>query len=361
MKKIIITILIVPFIILAQVKDKLLNSNDFKIINKFQIDSTITHIIFNDNKFIAYSNFEISCFDNESKLIWKNHLRDSLISNVNYVDNNLVFINSKFDLVSISAENGKTIQSLGLDIYSKAFICSFDFKNNNESISLDNSDFQKALLLIFENGTLLCLDLNSFQEYWRKTYEDTFTSLPLILKNKFLIFSKSGYINYFDLNNGLLLWKWKETKNFQFNTNSILNNDKSVYLINDENSLYSINLILGKLNWKYDKQKILNLLFLSDDGKFIYAQNENNNIMQISLLDGKLRNEFKSNELKSIVSYVFIYKGQYFFVANDKLFKFYNNKINQVFKNDFPFEKLIYTDNSQIILSDIKNNILILK
>lgn len=359
MKKIFISIVIIPIILLAQPSDKFFNVKDLRLINKLEIDSTEINVIVNNDKIIAYSNKFITCLDRDNKLIWKNQLSDTLISNVVYANNKLAFVNDKHELILINIENGKIIQSLGLDVYSKAFISKFDIRSTHDFFLSDGNDFRNALLIIFENGTILSLDLETLQEYWRKSYNEFFLSRPKIIDNKFLISTKSGYINYFDLNNGLLLWKWKETKDFNFDVNSLFIDNKSVYLINNEDHLYSINLVLGKLNWKNDKSKFLKILFTSKDKKFLYAQNKKNNIVQISLSDGQLRKEIKSNFLKNKVRYVFICKGQYHFVVDDKLFKFYEGKISQVFKNEFSFKDLILFNNEEVILSDINNNLLI--
>ncbi len=356
MKKIFISLVIIPVIILAQEN----KSKDLHLIKMLQIDSTITNVIVLNDKFIAYSKNYITCFDRENNLSWKNQLIDTLISNVIYVDNRLVLVNDKYELILINIDNGKIIQSLGLDVYSKVFLSSFDFSDPDKFLLSDDYDFRKALLLIFESGTILSLDLETLQEYWRKSYNEFFISQPKFIDNKFLISTKSGFINYVDLTNGLLLWKWKETKDFNFDVNSLLINDKYVYLINNGNNLYSVNLVLGKLNWKIDKAKFFKLLFTSNDKKFLYAQNEKNNIVQISLSDGQIKKEIKSNLLKNKVSYVFIYKGQYHFVVDDKLFKFFESKIRQVLKNEFSFKDLIFFNDDEVILSDIKNNLLII-
>ncbi|MCX7875845.1 MAG: PQQ-binding-like beta-propeller repeat protein [Melioribacteraceae bacterium] len=347
MKIIFIILLISTNILFSQNKT---NNNIFKEYYSIQLDTTLKDLTFYNNNCIAHDDYEIICFDSTKNVIWNKSLNGSINSNVTIVEEKLIYIDSNYDLVCVDVNNGKIIQTLGLDIFHQAKISSFDFTGNKELLIPKETDSQKALLIIYDNGIIVCLDLETLQEYWRKSFNDFFISEPIFVKDKFLITSKSGFINYFDSQNGLLLWKWKEKEQFQINSNFVFTDNKAVILLNDEGYVYSINLLLGKLNWKVDKSKFSSILFFSNDGKSLFAQNINNNIVEINLLDGKFKNEIKSSYLNKNISYTFKFKGKIYFIIADKILSFEKNKLNISFKAKTNILHFIHNNSNKIIL-----------
>lgn len=333
------------------------NLDSLKIFNvsKFKPDSSIVNIKFINNKFYGIKNDSLVCFDLNGNFIWVFKLSGSLTSNLIFVNNNLLFIDSNFELTFLDVERGTKIQELGLNIFSNSKIYPIQLKKINNDFLWDE-DKINALIVVFDNGVISCLDLYSLNEIWNRNFDEQFDSLPQFTKNKFLITTKSGFIYNIDLTNGLLLWKWKEKEDFSINHNYLFTDDKSILFLNDQGVLYSVNLLLGKLNWKHDNVNAKSILFLSDDNKSVFIQIENNYIQQINTKDGNILKEIKDKLITNIIS-SFLIKSKIFLLTENNILYFDKNKLKTFYEFENNIVELIYFDEQKIILKDFENNI----
>lgn len=359
MKLIFLTILALYNLSFAQAKITMnfSKSDSTIIIKEVKLDSSFSQIKFFENNFFCYKKNKITSLDFSGNEIWQHELIDSINSNFIIEENKIVFLDSNNDLICLDMKTGKVMQSLGIDVEGKAFLVSFDYMGNNELIIPKETDSKKAILLFFDNGKLLCLDLETLQEYWRKDFQDVFVTNPTIFNNKIIVGMKSGFVNLIDANNGILLWKWKEKETFELSKTIFYSDTKSVYFLDGDGFLFSLNLLLGKLNWKIEQNKFISLQMISDETKFLIAQKENFNIVQIDLASGKILKEIKLDKsIQKKISYAFRRNAKLFLIAENKILMQTKNTFIEYYSNkNLIVEYVISTDN-KFFIKDSQNN-----
>lgn len=359
MKLIFLTILALCNLSFAQAKitQNFSKSDSSIIIKEVKLDSSLSQIKFFENNFFCYKKNKITSLDFSGSEIWQHELIDSINSNFLIEESKIVFLDSNNDLICLDMKTGKVMQSLGIDIAGKAILVSFDYSGNNELIIPKETDSKKAILLFFDNGKLLCLDLETLQEYWRKDFKDEFVTNPTIFNNKIIVGMKSGFVNLIDANNGVLLWKWKEKETFELSRTIFYSDTKSVYFLDEDGSLFSLNLLLGKLNWKIEQTKFISLQMISGETKFIIAQKDNFNIVQIELASGKILKEINLDKsIQKKINHAFQRNAKLFLIAENKILMQMKDTFIEYYSHKNLIVDYVITIDDKFFIKDSQNN-----
>ena len=302
-------------------------------------------LIFFDNKgtiFRINENFET---------LWKvNHYskkerKINPILYINYINNNLIAIDTLSNILSINIDTGELN-------WKKVGISPF---NSNVAINKD-----KFMTIDFDN-MIRCFSVIDGKELWNFQTENSFIKslkkLSVIIKDD-IIYSLNnlGDLTALNINDGSLVWQTPTQSNEIFlnafslkNSEMILNNE-TIYFSNNKNELFSIDTRTGIVKWKQTVNSSLkptiseNYIFnISEEGYLFVIDTETGNIIRIT----DVFSTFKKREKITPVGFVIAKNKIYLSTDNgriliinltnsetEKVIKFNNEKISRPFINN---------------------------
>tara|TARA_B110000196_G_scaffold1071_1_gene953 strand:- start:994 stop:2322 length:1329 start_codon:yes stop_codon:yes gene_type:complete len=297
-------------------------------------------IIFEKKNIIFFANKgSILKFDDQSKLIWeKNYYSKTEKKN----KPTLQFSNNK-DILIIADSISKYY---ALNINSGELLWS---KNNSTAFNSEIKIFKDKIFVIDYDNILRCFSIKNGKEIWKvKTENKTLKSQKklslVILKNKIIFNNSSGDITAVNSKTGKLLWvvptvKTRDSTNAYFlKMSNIIANENSIFVSNNFNEFYSIDVNSGLINWTQNinstlKATLLDKIIFSvtDEGYFVIINSSNGEIIRRTyLFDGIKKNLFDKIKKKKITI-----KPTGFIVGKNKIY--------------------ISTNNGRILVGDIKS------
>ncbi len=180
---------------------------------------------------------------------------------------------------------------------------------------------------------------------WKKKHSSSFNSQIKISENKALIIDMENQLRCFSLETGELIWSVKTQQSLlrsQKKQSLIINNDK-VYFTNSIGDVTAVNILDGKIIWQTPTQRNISFgstyfLKLSDiisDENSIFISNNNDQFFSIDLLTGSInwKQNFSSELRPTLI-------GDYLVTITDNGLLIIMNKltgqiirINDLFKN----------------------------
>ncbi len=210
-------------------------------------------IIFSNNNVIFFDNKgSILKFDNSSKLIWKKNHYSKSEKNLKPI---LFFANNKDTLIVVD-----TIAKLyAMNIKTGELLWS---KNNSAHFNSQVKVYKDKFFAIDSKNILRCYSIKDGTEIWNiKTEASLIKSvkkLSLVIKDNKVYFNNSiGDISAVNIDDGELLWltpthNTKVVGQSFFTKSSVLVAGKnSIYLSNDKNEFFSVDLKTGIINWQH--------------------------------------------------------------------------------------------------------------
>jgi len=321
-----------------------------RILEKIELNSALAAqpLAWNDKIVTVEKSGSVSCYDTTSHVIWKNNLNVEITSRPVIADDVLVVGDTGGDIFTLDMKTGNQIQSIGLDKPISSDLISFDYKGDIELAMPKSSDSKSVIVAATQDGKIHCYDLETLQEYWtNKDTKDTVSGAPFYLDNKILFNSADGFLYCIDAGNGLLIWRWKESAESSFYHSNIVSDGKTIFVVSDNNDIFAIDFLLGKLAWQSKNIKVLPGLSLSRDKKILYTETQDKRILLFSAAQGKVSKAVKLDETfdeKTIPilereNKLFFVRGNGIFIINDKyqeehILSFGNSAINFIAQID---------------------------
>ena len=265
-------------------------------------------IIFSNNNVIFFDNIgSILKFDNSSKLIWKkNHYSKSekKLKPILFFANNrdtLIVVDTIAKLYAMNIKTGELLWS----------------KNNSANFNSQVKVYKDKFFAIDSKNVLRCYSIKDGAEIWNiKTETSLIKSVKkvsLVIKDDIVYFNNSiGDISAVNIDNGELLWltpthNTKITGQSFFTKSSVLvTNKNSIYLSNDKNEFFSVDLKTGIINWQHKINSILtptivnNLIFtVTMDGFLVVLDSKQGNIIRKTDIFKQFKKK-KRTEIKPI-------------------------------------------------------------
>ncbi|MCL4548760.1 MAG: PQQ-like beta-propeller repeat protein [Bacteroidetes bacterium] len=266
------------------------------VVTKVQLSSPIvsTPLIWDHKIFAADKSGTISCYDSTAASVWKTNLSVTITTKPMIADDVLVLGSVNGDIFAIDPKTGNQFQSIGLDRKISTEIIPFSYQGNIALAMPKSSESKTAILFGTEDGKIHCYDLETLQEYWTNSdAKGAVGGSPVYVNNKILFTSSDGFLYCLDANNGLLIWRWKESAESSFAGSNILTDGKTVYAVSNENVVFDIDLLLGKLVWKSKNVNALPPLNLSQDFKTLFVVTKDKKLMIVSAVQGMLVKDVK--------------------------------------------------------------------
>ncbi len=350
----------------AKVLPKPVKTISAQILKQFKVDSTpAQEPIFNSNKIYVITNSKsLLCYNLDGKLIWKFE-SPANISTKPFVNQDVVVLTTdNGEIILLNSTLGEQINSLSLDTNVTAPPIVFDYMGKRELIIPKETNSKAAVLIGNGKGELICLDLETLQEYWKKDYlKDSIKSVAIGFNNKAIVQVADGFLYNIDINNGLMFWRWKEKETTDFSNSQLVFNDNLLFTSSKDSTFYVIDQMLGLLKWKLNYDKAVGNISLSSN-KNVHVLTSQSNLLVLAAENGKAVKtiDFK-NLIKDSKANVFNYGVNTFLVIEDKLFLLDNKfKENLLLNLNGPFIiSLIQITQDKYLTADDKGGITILQ
>lgn len=289
-------------IIILNIISKPINAEQVSIIfqelsdTKFQIqDSTIKKVaeidlktstslkpLISDNQIYSCTDDGlIYCYDLKGNEKWVTDITGNISSNLVHFKDLILLATKQGDLYSINANNGDVVQVMGVGEKITTDLLLINFT--------DGKVLSKAVVFGTEKGNVFCYEIFSFELIWK----NRLSQLPLVanpLHYQDKIFIKDNSSTIFCLNSisGILIWKYDQIskENLQAGVN-ILSDGKSVFYLNPNNEIISIDLMLGKKVWGTKPLDIVPQIYLNFTNQYLILLSKKGELIFIAAKDGK--------------------------------------------------------------------------
>ena len=337
------------------------------VVTKIQLSSPIvsTPLIWNHKIFAVDKSGTVSCYDSAAAPVWKTNLSVTITTKPMIADDVLVLGSVNGDIFAIDPKTGNQFQSIGLDRKISTEIIPFIYQGNIAWAMPKSTGSKIAIVFGTDDGKIHCYDLETLQEYWTNSdAKGTVSGTPVYVNNKILFTSSDGFLYCIDANNGLLIWRWKESAESSFAGSNILTDGKTVYAVSNDNVVFDIDLLLGKLVWKSKNVNALPPLNLSQDFKTLFVVTKDKKLMIVSAVQGKLVKDVKMDVPFDSTGSIAIENGKkILFSRSGSIFQ-----LNEKFKEEeiislgaSQINYFIKIDNDKFLCSNLQGTVVIFK
>ncbi len=255
-------------------------------------------IIFSNNNVIFFDGKgSILKFDNSSNLIWKKNYYSKVEKKLKPV---LFFAINK-DILIIADSISKYY---AMNINTGELLWS---KNHSAHFNSEIKIFKDKFFAVDSQNILRCFSIKDGAELWKiKTEKKLIKStkkLSLLIINNILYFNNSiGDVTAVHIENGELLWLTPtqssdiHAQSFFTKSSNLVANNNSIFLSNNKNEFFSLDLKTGILNWKHNINSTLtptlvdNLIFtITMEGFLVVIDAQQGNIVRITDIFGQFK------------------------------------------------------------------------
>ena len=173
-------------------------------------------------------------------------------------------------------------------------------KNNTYPFNSEIKKHKNKFFVIDYKNTLRCYKIEDGSECWNLQTEDTFaipnSKYSLIIIGDMIVFSNSiGDITAVDVERGMIIWQLPTQSNsiinesYNFKTSKLVSDGNSIFISNNKNEFYSIDVKTGITNWISDINSSItpviigNLIFTVSNEGYLYAvEKKKGNIIRVT-------------------------------------------------------------------------------
>ena len=298
------------------------NISRFKFSKIDDFDQFEPEIIFSkDNVIFFDSKGSILKFDNSSKLIWKKNYYSKYEKKLKPV---LSFANNKDTLIVVDS----IAKYYAINIVTGELLWS---KNNSAHFNSQAKVYKDKFFVIDSKNILRCYSIKDGNEIWKLKTEKTLIKSAkklslVIIDNKVYFNNSIGDITAVDIENGNLLWLTPTQssevygQSFFVKSSNLVANNNSIFLSNNKNKFFSLDIKTGILNWKHKINSTLtptladNLIFtITMEGFLVVIDSQQGNIIRIT----DIFKQFKKKERSKIKPVGFILGSKNIYLTTD--------------------------------------------
>jgi len=262
----------------------------------------------------------ITRYDKNQKAIWKKNYyskaEKKLYPKLNFIlhRENILVSDSIAKYYSINVNTGKLNWS----------------KKNNYPFNSEIKKYKNKFFVIDYKNTLRCYKIEDGTECWNLQTEDSFTisnsKYSLIITADMVVFSNSiGDITAVDIESGLIIWQLPTqsssiiNETYNFKTSKLVSDGNSIFISNNKNEFYSIDMKTGTINWISDINSHItpviagNLIFTVSNAGYLYVIEKNKgNIIRVT----DLFKNYKQKKRKNINPVGFVIGNKNLYLTN---------------------------------------------
>ena len=259
-------------------------------------------------------------YDEKQKIVWKKNYyskaEKKLYPKLNFIshDKNILVSDTIAKYYSINRDTGELNWS----------------KNNTYPFNSEIKKYKNKFFVIDYKNTLRCYKIQDGSECWNLQTEDSFTisnsKYSLIIIGDMIVFSNSiGDITAADAESGLIIWQLTTqssnivNETYNFKTSKLVSDGNSIFVSNNKNEFYSIDVKTGTTNWISDINSNLtpviigNLIFTVSNEGYLYTIDKNKgNIIKVT----DLFKIYKQKKRKNIYPIGFVIGNKKLYLTN---------------------------------------------
>jgi len=246
-------------------------------------------------------------YDSNNKVLWKKNYysksEKKLNPKLNFIveGDNLLITDSIAKYYSININTGELNW----------------FKNNIYPFNSEIKKDKNKIFAIDYKNTLRCYNITDGSECWSLQTEESFTisslKFSLIITDNLVVFSNSiGDVTAVNIETGLIRWQLPTQSSsiineaYNLKISKLVSDGNSIFLSNNKNEFYSIDVKTGTVNWINEINSNLtpittgNLVFtVSNDGYLYVIEKNSGNIIKVNDLYGIYKTK-KRKDIKPI-------------------------------------------------------------
>jgi outer membrane protein assembly factor BamB len=232
-------------------------------------------VFHNDYLYSADINGIITCFDTTGAVVWDYDAFGNIYSQPAIVENYFIVGTAQGDLITLDAQSGEQLQSIGFDEGITSQLITYDYTGSKSLIFPKNSSSKACVVLGTSSGKMYCYDVETLQEYWVfEKPNGMIETKPLHIENKIIFGCWDSKVYCIDDRNGLLIWEWNDIKNFYYAPAACwaVEDGKKVYFVSPNKYVYAIDIALGVTSWKKDNYDAWESIGISNDSKLLFVK-----------------------------------------------------------------------------------------
>ena len=246
-------------------------------------------------------------YDSNNKVLWKKNYysksEKKLNPKLNFIveGDNLLITDSIAKYYSININTGELNW----------------FKNNIYPFNFEIKKDKNKIFAIDYKNTLRCYNITDGSECWSLQTEESFTisslKFSLIITDNLVVFSNSiGDVTAVNIETGLIRWQLPTQSSsiineaYNLKISKLVSDGNSIFLSNNKNEFYSIDVKTGTVNWINEINSNLtpittgNLVFtVSNDGYLYVIEKNSGNIIKVNDLYGIYKTK-KRKDIKPV-------------------------------------------------------------
>ena len=258
------------------------------VINKINFNKTTFSPIITSNgkNYISTSNGLIICFGSEYETIWEYNTNGLIYSSLLKDKDLIIASTSEGDLFTINANNGDLVQVIGIGE---------SITSDIRLIDLEYNDMRtKGIVFGTESGNIYCYEIYSLEMVWENYLsEERIVSNPLVVDNNIIFETIESYYCVNSIN-GSLIWKWQKKKESEdkFFQSDLISDGSSLFYIDSDAKLVSIDLLLGTEQWQNRKKlSASGILFMTTNKKELIVHSTKNQLLLVNHSNGNVTKE----------------------------------------------------------------------
>jgi len=265
-------------------------SSKVEVLWQKDLKTSVSTSLLVDNKHVISSSINgiISRYDLSGNLIWQNNLDRTIFSRPVLLGKILAVATIEGDLITINSEDGRIMQTLGLDEALTSQLVTTELAFNGEMVT--------AVIFGTASGKVYCYELKSLEFIWENDSASLMIeTLPLVIQDKIIFGSWDNYVYCINKSTGSLIWKWTEDKNFYYSSAACwpVSDGINVYVTTPDKYVSAIDLALGTTTWRKNEFNCWESIGISQNKKKIFVKSILDKFYIVSAADGKLIKEVK--------------------------------------------------------------------
>jgi len=322
-------------------------SYDCEILWEKEINFTLSPspLIYNDNIYIADYSGLIYCIDSLGNLLWDYDAFGNIMSKPSARDGILVAATVQGDLITINAESGEPLQTIGFDVPITSQLVTFDFEGDKSFMLPKPRNLESAVVFGTSEGKVYCYDLESLETLWvNEEPKGMIETKPLLLDQKIYFGAWDGMFYCIDTKSGLLIWKWRDGGNFYYSPAAVVpvSNGDNIFFTTPEKKVYAVDKLLGTTQWKSSEYKAWESIGIANKGNRLFIKSMDDKFHIISSSTGNPVKNFNFNFGIDTMPIELTETG------DEVIFGTKNGDVFSVNNNKFTSRKLLFMGSSRI-------------
>lgn len=286
-----------------------------KVLANINLNKTLTYGLFANENYIATASKEgtVFCFNSKGKALWIYETKKTILSRPVIINNTLIVGTVQGDLITMDCKTGKVIKSIKINDKISSQL-------GTGKVKLDGATTD-AVFVGTSYGAFYCFDVKTLKQIWKNSdAQNLVEDEPLILNDKIIYGSWDTYLYNCDLNNGNLIWRWRENDRFYYAPAACkpATDGENIFVATPDRFVSAVNISTGKTSWRTNKANGWESIGISNDKKNVLVKGFADKFWYLSASDGTvLDSVLYSDPIETMGSEVIEADGKVMFTTRE--------------------------------------------